>query len=97
MTSAHFCAFDVSPFVVPGLISRATQIFLSFRLSCINFSRQYPAMLALVLLLIAVSYITFALADRLLLRSISWEEDSNLNWQDNVNMHTNIASLGRQP
>ena len=57
-------------------------------------------MLALVLLLIAVSYITFALADRLLLRSISWEEvgqDSNLNWQDNVNMHTNIASLGRQP
>ena len=54
-------------------------------------------MLALVLLLIAVSYITFALADRLLLRSISWEEDSNLNWQDNVNMHTNIDSLGRQP
>ena len=57
-------------------------------------------MLALVLLLILVSYITFALADRLLLRGHSWEEGegANLNW-DNVNMHTvtNIASLGRQP
>ena len=56
-------------------------------------------MLALVLLLILVSYITFALADRLLLRGgASWEvEGGNLNW-GNVNMHTtNIASLGRQP
>jgi hypothetical protein len=55
-------------------------------------------MLALVLLLILVSYITFALADRLLLRGVSWEEGevANLNW-DNVNMRTTIASLGRQP
>jgi len=58
------------------------------------------AMLALVLLLILVSYITFALADRLLLRGVSWEEGegTNLNWQlDNVNMRATIASLGRQP
>ena len=58
-------------------------------------------MLALYLLLILVSYITFALADRLLLRGeVSWEEGeaTNLNWQqENVNMHTTIASLGRQP
>ena len=59
-------------------------------------------MLALYLLLILVSYITFALADRLLLRGeVSWEEgegSTNLNWQqENVNMHTTIASLGRQP
>ena len=56
-------------------------------------------MLALLLLLILVSYITFALADRLLLRGASWGEgQGNLNWQvDNVNMRTTIASLGRQP
>jgi len=30
---------------------------------------------------------------------VSWEEGDNLNnWeQENVNMHTTIASLGRQP
>ena len=56
-------------------------------------------MLALYLLLILVSYITFALADRLLLRGeVSWEEGEATNWeQGNVNMHTTIASLGRQP
>ena len=55
-------------------------------------------MLALLLLLILVSYITFALADRLLLRGASWGEGQVTNWQvDNVNMRTTIASLGRQP
>ena len=82
---------------MPALESRVTQIFLS--LSVVAPTFIYSAMLALYLLLILVSYITFALADRLLLRGeVSWEEGEGTNWeQENVNMHTTIASLGRQP
>ena len=82
---------------MPAPKSRVTQIFLSLSVVAPTFS--YSAMLALYLLLILVAYITFALADRLLLRGeVSWEEGEATNWeQENVNMHTTIASLGRQP